>query len=226
MAIKIGQIRKKRDGQIYCVDTGIKFNVSPMPTILIDEIAETAFVYSDEFKQGKSYYFTGTLRNPNSSDIKVSVILYKNENDLSRYQVVKKDIAVAANGRTNIELPFSPIADCRVIAFVIKRTSIDNPTPRDNVVISNGICGITQNLLPQDTIALRIGLQAKPNTLFIVNNEPIRLGKSGLFEINNGVKIASVGVLAPGCIDDPEDDTDTPGDAVEFFLIDYTYDEE
>lgn len=221
MAIKIGQIRKTNE-QRYCDNTGIKFNVSPMPTILIDEIAETAFVYDNEFKQGKSYYFTGTLENPNSSDIKVSVILYKGEDDLSRYQVVKKDIAVAANGEINIELPFSPIADCSIIAFIIKRTSIDNPTPRDNVVISDGICGITQNLLPQDTIALRIGLQAKPNTLFIVNNEPIRLGKSGLFEINNGVKIASVGVVAPGCI--PENANDiTAGDAVEFFLIDYTY---
>lgn len=220
MAIKIGQIRKTNE-QTYCDNTGIEFDVSPMPTILIDEIAETAFVYDNEFKQGKSYYFTGTLKNSNSSDIKVSVILYKGKDDLSRYQVVKKDIAVAARGGTNIELPFSPIADCSVIAFVIKRTSMDNPTPRDNVVISNGICGITQNLLPQDTIALRIGLQAKPNTLFIVNNEPIRLGKSGLFEINNGVKIASVGVVAPGCI--PKNNNDTPGDAVEFFLIDYTY---
>lgn len=64
--------------------------------------------------------------------------------------------------------------------------------------------------------ALKIGIQARPGTLFCVNREPIYLGRSGIYEINNGTKISFVGIAAPN-----GNETDNVPD----FILDYAYDE-
>jgi hypothetical protein len=56
----------------------------------------------------------------------------------------------------------------------------------------------------------KIGFQSRPGTLITVNKETIRLGKSGIYEINNGTDIYSVGVAGFG-------------GKVEPFILDYAY---
>jgi len=81
---------------------------------------------------------------------------------------------------------------------------------------NNGDFALINNVLPSNITATKIGIQSDPGTLFCVNREPIYLGRSGVYEINNGTKISFVGVAAPN------------GDNVsniQDFIFDYAYNE-
>lgn len=74
---------------------------------------------------------------------------------------------------------------------------------------------ILNNILPQGKQnLLKIGYQARPGSLILVNNEPIRIGRSGIYEVNNGTKITSFMITAPN--------GDNP-DNIDAFLLDYAY---
>ena len=45
------------------------------------------------------------------------------------------------------------------------------------------------NLVNQSSGWLKIGYQCRPGSLIVVNGEPIRVGRSGIYEINNGTII-------------------------------------
>lgn len=60
----------------------------------------------------------------------------------------------------------------------------------------------------------KIGIQSRPGSLFVVNDEPIYLGRSGIYEVNNGTKITSVRVIAPGGANK---------DKIQDFILDYAY---
>ena len=73
-----------------------------------------------------------------------------------------------------------------------------------------------ENILNQNNV-VQIGIQSRPGALFVVNHEPIYLGRSGVYEVNNGTKITSIGVVAP-------DGNDK--DNIQEFILDYAYTEE
>lgn len=59
---------------------------------------------------------------------------------------------------------------------------------------------------------LKIGYQSRPGSLIVVNHQPIRVGRSGIYEINNGLKISSFMIGS----------SNTEGQ-VDPFLLDYAY---
>ena len=67
-------------------------------------------------------------------------------------------------------------------------------------------------------IWLKMGYQSRPGSLIVVNQEPIRVGRSGIFELNNGMKIESFMIASPGGA--------KAGNAnIDAFLLDYAYQE-
>lgn len=73
-----------------------------------------------------------------------------------------------------------------------------------------------ENILHQSNV-VQIGIQSRPGALFVVNHEPIYLGRSGIYEVNNGTKITSIGVVAPN---------GSEKDNIQEFILDYAYTEE
>ena len=61
---------------------------------------------------------------------------------------------------------------------------------------------------------LKFGYQSRPGGLIVVNGEPIRLGRSGIYQINNGTLIESFMVAAPG---------GSNSNKIDAFLLDYAY---
>jgi len=61
---------------------------------------------------------------------------------------------------------------------------------------------------------LKIGYQCRPGSLIVVNKEPIRVGRSGIYEINNGTIIDSFMIASPGGSDNSK---------IDAFLLDYAY---
>lgn len=61
---------------------------------------------------------------------------------------------------------------------------------------------------------LKMGFQSRPGTLIVVNKQPIRVGRSGTYEINNGTSIESFMITAPQGSDNSK---------IDAFLLDYAY---
>lgn len=61
---------------------------------------------------------------------------------------------------------------------------------------------------------LKFGYQCRPGSLIVVNKEPIRLGRSGIYEINNGTTITSFMIASP---------RGSENKYIDAFLLDYAY---
>lgn len=53
--------------------------------------------------------------------------------------------------------------------------------------------GYFTNLVPEGKTLVKIGIQSTPGSLFCINGQAIRVGPSGLYQINNGYKIKFIG---------------------------------
>lgn len=77
------------------------------------------------------------------------------------------------------------------------------------------ICEL-KNILPSGSAGwLKFGYQSRPGSLIVVNKEPIRVGRSGIYQINNGTLIESFMIASPG--------GSTNRDKIDAFLLDYAY---
>ena len=127
---------------------------------------------------------------------------------------------------------FTPNDEYKYLCFKINRIGYDYiykdtdprfpfiyngvPVAGDNTMDFNedGDFCVVNNILPNRKM-IKIGIQSRPGSMFVVNREPIILGRSGVYEINNGTNITSVGVIAPN-------GSDTGN--IQDFLLDYGYD--
>ena len=82
--------------------------------------------------------------------------------------------------------------------------------------ITGEVSSVT-NIFGGNINAVQIGIQSRPGSLFIINQEPIYLGRSGVYEVNNGTIVTSVGIAAPGGVDVSK---------IQDFILDYAVNEE
>ena len=102
----------------------------------------------------------------------------------------------------NFELMFTPVKnDIDAIGFVMQRTPYDYSHEEGfrtmNLIINR--YGIINNILPQvsgigNRAAKKIGVQSRPGFLMCINGEPIKVGKTGIYEINCGLPVNFFGI--------------------------------
>ncbi len=81
----------------------------------------------------------------------------------------------------------------------------------------NGDVSILNNIMPTNQSSwLKIGYQCRPGALIVINGEPIVVGRSGIYEINNGMQITSFMIASPGGHN---------SNKIDAFLLDYAYDD-
>ena len=189
--------------------------------------------YPYEPDEGKKAYGDPTLVN-------FSLTLYETQgssegkHEQEKQQIVEKNLELAPyiDGYNDewqaYTFVFTPNEDYNYLCFKITRIGYDyvnRDTPRipfvytapgasDNTMDfeTNGDLCQVNNILPR--IMNKIGIQSRPGTMFVVNREPIVLGRSGIYEVNNGTKISSVGVVAPN---------GSSSVNIQDFLLDYGY---
>ena len=61
----------------------------------------------------------------------------------------------------------------------------------------------------------KIGIQGPPSLLMCINREQIRIGKTGIYEINNGINITSISFV-------PKTST-LSSDGLDYFIMDFEY---
>lgn len=76
------------------------------------------------------------------------------------------------------------------------------------------------NIMGNESYWTKMGIQTRPGTLIIINKEPIRVGRSGIYELNNGTKITSFMMAAPPSMDGSESNPE-----INPYLLDYIYEE-
>lgn len=92
----------------------------------------------------------------------------------------------------------------------------DNPILAEHAGIDTigEFCRIT-NMITGNQIWNKIGVQTRPGVLLVVNRQPIRVGRSGIYEIYNGINIFQLAIITPGA--------STDYTKMDNFIIDYAY---
>lgn len=179
------------------------------------------------------YAMTRDANDPRQMIIKLE--LFKNngvdtqgEYQLGTYQVIETSVRIDPyiqgenSPQASFETIFTPNDTYTYLGFVLSRTQYDylGSSPRDDIrgnidFSTNGDICTVNNILPRESVD-KIGIQSRPGSLICVNREAMRIGRSGTFEINNGVPITFVGFVAPN---------GSSATNVDKFIFDYAWDE-
>lgn len=120
---------------------------------------------------------------------------YKMFQTLDSYVIYPYELQDTAeeNKYAHFVITFNPFDQADYIGLVLKRISYDyiNANQRKIVPTINRF-GIIKNILPKNKVD-KIGVQSRPGFLMNINNESIRTGRSGIFEINNGMEVTFFG---------------------------------
>lgn len=101
------------------------------------------------------------------------------------------------------------------------RIIVDDNEFRDDTLKNNNIDGelsILNSIVPNGQEWLKFGYQSRPGSLITVNKQPIILGRSGIYEINNGTKITDFRIACP------RGTRGSNNENIDAFLLDYAYD--
>ena len=85
----------------------------------------------------------------------------------------------------------------------------------NGVTEDSDICSLV-NLVNKNDGWLKIGYQSRPGSLIVVNQQPIIVGRSGIYELNNGTKINSFMIACPN---------GSTASNMDAFLLDYAYEQ-
>lgn len=113
----------------------------------------------------------------------------------------------------------SDIEDIKTLKVPYKRIFLDyNENDSLEEILKKGqVCELKNILNSSQSLEwLKLGYQSRPGNLIIINGEPIRVGRSGIFELNNGITINSFMIAAPGGAKEG-------AAAIDAFLLDYAY---
>lgn len=175
----------------------------------------------------RSYYIRFKIKKIDT-DQKINVRLINTNKEKDNLQTIKS-IEVEAGDTaldeySSFEIIISPNDNhsYNQIYFELSREMIDYNTLNEdgsygrkiNILIEriDEIYNVIDFLAPSlegETTLKQIGVQTVPGLMMCINGEEIRVGRSGLYEINNGVKVSFIGFI----IEDNE----------KYFILDYQY---
>ena len=232
MSYNIGQFRRtQRPVEDYMVKyvKDIDYTVNSSYPTIIDTYTFDDFAIqmtNSNLDALHSFYLEYSVNAPtfgNASLTQTITIKLKNDNS-ETVQTVKTNI-----NRGSGTVLITPIGTFKYIVFELERVTTDytevNPNTghhgrQMNITISK--FGLVKNILT-DFLNLqqpltKIGVQGPKGLVMCINGEEIRIGNSGIYEIDNGMKINYFGVILAN-------DYTSMGfeDKWQYFILDYQY---
>ena len=131
-------------------------------------------------------------------------------------------------GTVYFEVILSPNATYNQVLWELQRTALDY-----RMLNADGTYGRVMNVVDYTYTRLidvlttlkstytgmeyltKIGIQGPPSLLMCINREQIRIGKTGIYEINNGINITSISFV-------PKTST-LSSDGLDYFIMDFEY---
>lgn len=208
-------------------------------TKLIDSVTSSSIKFKNQYvvltgdnqlinlegNEQKSYYLRIRVHKMDSSQkIKVKLINSNLTEDNTQDYGYIEIPSGNKNDYSSFEFIFTPNQTYNQIGFILDR-EIEDYTQKNedgtygrltNIEIErlDNIQNIIKTISPSTENAkklIQIGVQSEPGMLMCINGEGIKVGKSGLYEINNGIKITFIGFII-----------ENESDSRKFFL-DYRY---
>ena len=173
------------------------------------------------FKGLQTYYFKCSFKDFGENIPQTFTIKLKTE-DGKREQIIKTYELGSGNYYHSVEFAFTPKTDFSKIVFELARSQqydFMEGEPRKMAfyngsrVVLASVFNILESLLELNSI-FKLGIQGPTDLIVCVNGEPIRIGKSGIFEIfKDDFNIYSVGFII-----NPNDTNKDKN-----FIMDYCY---
>lgn len=143
-------------------------------------------------------------------------------------QLIDEFKVTRGTGTVYFEAILSPNATYNQILWGLQRTAFDY-----RMLNADGTYGRVMNIVdytftrlidvlttlkstyPGIEYLTKIGIQGPPSLLMCINREQIRIGKTGIYEINNGINITSISFV-------PKTST-LSSDGLDYFIMDFEY---
>ena len=232
MGYSIGQFRRP---QIESYLIPLSMTMQQQPTTSVEDELSIFFLDSCGNLTGNNilnnqncYYLRFGIYQRNDSDqifdlkIRNRELIEDNEQWIEQFKVPK------GNSIVYFETIIAPNATYDQILWELQRTSLDYRMENSNgtygrttnIIVDNysGLVDIIQVLKTRDPnlkYLTKIGIQGPPSLLMCINREQIRLGKRGIYEINNGINITSISFV-------PKVSTLASGE-LDYFIMDFEY---
>jgi len=177
--------------------------------------------------QGCYYLRFGVKQRKDSEQ--VFYLKIKNASETEDNEQLIDEFKVArGTGTVYFEAILSPNATYNQILWELQRTAFDY-----RMLNADGTYGRVMNVVDYtytrliDVLATlksthsgmeyltKIGIQGPPSLLMCINREQIRIGKTGIYEINNGINITSISFV-------PKTST-LSSDGLDYFIMDFEY---
>ena len=204
MSYQIGQFRRAQLS-IANYRTLLKYNITTVAnnntnvTFLDTAISLT----SDSVLDNKhSYYLRFTVKQKNSVQ-NFSLQLQNSDNS----QTIEDYTVPAGTGSTTFDIVFTPNSTYNLIVFVLARTAEDYNIIENSqygrimdITVNENNIYLMTNII--DTLAstygltelIRIGIQGPTGLMMSINGEQIKVGKTGIYELNDiNIKITYLG---------------------------------
>ena len=167
---------------------------------------------------GKTYYLEFTTRGFEDNR-KITIILKNSNNNENEQEIDLFNLSPLQTTKTFNVIITPNTQGYDKIIFQLERNANDlsESTPAE-LTINISTFGEVKDLLKSPiniSPLIKIGVQGPAGMLMIINGQPIRIGPSGIYEINNGYKIKSFGVILK------ENNSFT--DNNDYFILDYQY---
>lgn len=229
----LGQFRRDQlnyDNYLSPLDYTIKdFQVQSQSLEM--KFFDKAIQVSSKMRYGQNYYIRLAINKDSSSHQRITMQLRNSSvtnsdiQTLQTYYIPKEN---SINEKTTIiQFVISPNATYDQIILHLERKKQDFNKHQDddfygrvlNVRVES--FGKITNLLGQvitPTVLTKIGVQGPPGLLMCINGQGIRIGPSGIYQINNGYQVNFLGFIVLMSDDTP--------DKRDFFILDYQYKQE
>ena len=172
-----------------------------------------------------SYYLQFTVKERMDSEQKFYLKLKNNTQSEDNEQLIEEFSVPIGNGNLRyFEVIFTPNATYNEILWDLQRTLLDYQLDDGRIMdiniiaftkLINVISYLKQNYSNM-TYLTKIGIQGPPSLLTCINGEQIRIGKSGIYELNNDlIKITYVGFI-------PKSSTFSSNET-DYFIMDFEY---
>ena len=205
MATRIGQKNGYAIFNNSEVKIGEDISLNIFPSDEPSSIIEVRYKDTDKkFSNNLNYFIEGTFTKSKQHPQKINVYL-TNQESTAKYNIATFNIDTDISDNTEIKTePFK-------IAFRPGKSKYDKLV-FENIIDSVNTNDKKFNLYLTSAMQLRsitsgekiiqLGIQADPGFIFLMNGEPIKVGKRGFFESPEGYEITDIAVTEPNFIMD------------------------
>lgn len=164
------------------------------PSSVVGVFYDECLRVSNVFNVGTNYYFHGKIKRLTRDQVFYIYLVDYSPSAADKKTQYLKTITVQGGIDTewvDVEFLFTPLANFNCILFQLQRTIEDY---RDNIryptivyeeldVINN----IITSKIKSGVELLKVGIQAHPGLMMCINGEEIYVGRTGIYELRNGV---------------------------------------